>query len=109
MLRRPLRSTLFPYTTLFRSESIDATTIVPGHGDVLHDKSYIDQVIAMMEAANAEVRREILQGKKLNEVQELAPTALNDDGLKQQFGGDDRDNRDCFEQSFEYMIKAVFT
>ena len=94
--------------TLRALREIDATTIVPGHGDVLHDKSYIDQVIAMMEAANAEVRREILQGKRLNEVQELAPKALNEDALKQQFGGNDKDNRDFFEQSFESMIKAAF-
>jgi cyclase len=97
----------FP-NTLRALRALDATTIVPGHGDVLHDKTYIDQVIAMMEAANAEVRLEILQGKKLNEVQELAPKALNEDALKQQFGGNDKDNRDFFEQSFESMIKAVF-
>jgi cyclase len=97
----------FP-NTLRALRQLDATTIVPGHGDVLHDKSYIDQVIAMMDSANAEVRREILQGKRLPEVQELAPKALNEDALKQQFGGDDKDNRDFFEQSFEGMIKTAF-
>ena len=94
--------------TLRALREIDANTIVPGHGDVLHDKTYIDQVIVMMESVNAEIRREIVQGKKLNEVQELAPKALNEDALKQQFGGNDKDNRDFFEQSFEAMIKAAF-
>src|SRR2546426_8064718 len=28
MIRRPPRSTLFPYTTLFRSESVNSTTLV---------------------------------------------------------------------------------
>jgi glyoxylase-like metal-dependent hydrolase (beta-lactamase superfamily II) len=97
----------FP-NTLRALRELDATTIVPGHGDVLHDKTYIDQVISMMESANAEVRREIMQGKRLNEVQELAPQALNEDALKQQFGGNDKENRDFFEQSFESMIRAAF-
>jgi cyclase len=97
----------FP-NTLRALRALDATTIVPGHGDIQHDKTYIDQVIAMMDSANAEVRREILQGKRLNEVQELAPKALNEEALKQQFGGNDRENRDFFEQSFESMIKAAF-
>ncbi len=94
--------------TLRALRELDFTTVVPGHGDVLHDKSYIDQVIAMMETANAEIRREIDQGKRLNEVQELAPKALNEDALKQQFGGNEKENRDFFEQSFESMIKAAF-
>src|SRR2546430_9149826 len=35
MIRRPPRSTLFPYTTLFRSEdSIDKCTYFPSHGIV---------------------------------------------------------------------------
>ena len=47
-------------------------------------------------------------GKRLNEVQELAPKALNEDALKQQFGVHDKDNRDFFEPSFEGMIKTAF-
>ena len=43
--------------TLRALRELDATTIVPGHGNVQHDKTYIDQVIAMMESVNAEVRR----------------------------------------------------
>jgi len=94
--------------TLRALRELDFTTIVPGHGDVLHDKTYIDQVIAMMEAANAEINREIHDGKRLDDVQQLAPKALNEDALKQQFGGDDKDNRDFFEQSFAGMIKTAF-
>src|SRR5256885_5414414 len=32
MIRRPPRSTLFPYTTLFRSHCVDDKTTVPGQG-----------------------------------------------------------------------------
>src|SRR3712207_7684655 len=34
MIRRPPRSTLFPYTTLFRSEAIDEFTVVPEEGEL---------------------------------------------------------------------------
>jgi cyclase len=95
--------------TLRALRDLGATTIVPGHGDVLHDNSYIDQVIAMMDSANAEIRREIDQGKRLDDVQAAAPKALNEDALKQQFGGEDKENRDFFQESFESMIKAAFT
>jgi len=94
--------------TLRALRELDFTTVVPGHGDILHDKSYIDQVIAMMETANAEINREIHDGKRLDDVQKLAPKALNEDALKQQFGGNDKENRDFFEQSFEGMIKTAF-
>src|SRR2546421_7062775 len=34
MIRRPPRSTLFPYTTLFRSRMTEvAADVLPGHGD----------------------------------------------------------------------------
>src|SRR2546426_10119861 len=33
MIRRPPRSTLFPYTTLFRSAGTDITVIVLGHDE----------------------------------------------------------------------------
>src|SRR5258708_16042241 len=35
MIRRPPRSTLFPYTTLFRSYSVTAITVPPGEGTLL--------------------------------------------------------------------------
>src|SRR3712207_8423702 len=37
MIRRPPRSTLFPYTTLFRSERSNLAPIRPDHGPAEHD------------------------------------------------------------------------
>src|SRR5947199_7491731 len=36
MIRRPPRSTLFPYTTLFRSLYFDSLTVNAGNGGFLH-------------------------------------------------------------------------
>src|SRR3712207_7489741 len=37
MIRRPPRSTLFPYTTLFRSDLLDRAVLSTRQSDVLHD------------------------------------------------------------------------
>jgi cyclase len=73
---------------------IDAQIIVPGHGDVLHDKTYIDQ--------------EINQGKRLAEVQDSVLKAVAVDELKQQFAGNDQENRDFFDETFAGLVKAAF-
>src|SRR2546425_13378828 len=59
MIRRPPRSTLFPYTTLFRSlrriigEDIDLVTVLPpGVGRVEVDPGQIEQVVLNL-AVNA--------------------------------------------------------
>src|SRR5436190_17351347 len=46
MLRRPPRSTLFPYTTLFRSGSRQANPKVPAHNiRILHDARDLIQTL----------------------------------------------------------------
>src|SRR2546430_3631022 len=47
MIRRPPRSTLFPYTTLFRSVSADWIITESTYGDKVHDPS--DTVEATLE------------------------------------------------------------
>src|SRR5256884_6939762 len=39
MIRRPPRSTLFPYTTLFRSRAVDNSNITP--------REYVDRVVKL--------------------------------------------------------------
>jgi glyoxylase-like metal-dependent hydrolase (beta-lactamase superfamily II) len=87
---------------------IDVQTIVPGHGDLLHEKTYIDQAIGLIETVTTEVRREISQGKRLAEVQDSVPKAVGVDELKQQFAGNDQENRDFFDETFAGLVKAAF-
>src|SRR2546430_15090781 len=47
MIRRPPRSTLFPYTTLFRSLS-DERPVIYGDGSQSRDSIYIGDVVKMM-------------------------------------------------------------
>src|SRR5947208_12030718 len=54
MIRRPPRSTLFPYTTLFRSDATaDARDLVPGvlHDDLERALAGLDQVAVLEDHA----------------------------------------------------------
>src|SRR5690625_7999663 len=79
MLRRPPRSTLFPYTTLFRSEAISAVKeeIVAAYDDDNEDE--IKQVKSILESmVKDEVRRLITtekispDGRKIDEIRSLS-------------------------------------
>src|SRR2546430_11602698 len=45
MIRRPPRSTLFPYTTLFRSEVLHVTELVPDHRLQLVARAQVQQAL----------------------------------------------------------------
>src|SRR2546425_2339342 len=54
MIRRPPRSTLFPYTTLFRSRILFATLVKPGQ--VVPNNTHFDTTRANIEYCGAEAR-----------------------------------------------------
>ena len=64
--------------------------MVPGHGDVLHDKTYIHQVIDLLDAVNKEVEKEIKTGLSLEEVQQTLPKSFDVKTWRQKFAGSDR-------------------
>jgi glyoxylase-like metal-dependent hydrolase (beta-lactamase superfamily II) len=95
-------------TTLDRLAAFDATTIVPGHGDVLRDKSFIFQMQQLLQAVNAEIEKQINDGKTLEETQDIAPKNLDVAGWRRKFAGDDADSQTFFDQSFSALIKAAY-
>jgi cyclase len=88
---------------------LDAQTIVPGHGEILHDKAYIYQVIDLLKAVNTEVEKEINAGKTLEEVQDELPKSFDVNSWKQKFAGTDADDKDFFDESFAGLIKASYS
>jgi glyoxylase-like metal-dependent hydrolase (beta-lactamase superfamily II) len=46
-----------------------ATTLVPGHGPVLHDRTYLRQVRALLAASNARVEEKLRAGHTLEQIQ----------------------------------------
>src|SRR3712207_9181153 len=49
MIRRPPRSTLFPYTTLFRSRLVDGRVVVDGHHVGARDHHLADHGVVELE------------------------------------------------------------
>jgi glyoxylase-like metal-dependent hydrolase (beta-lactamase superfamily II) len=95
-------------STLQRLLLMDANTIVPGHGDVLHDKRYIQQTIDLMQAVNTEVAKEINEGKTLEEVQQQLPRSFDVKRWRERFAGTDKDDAGFFDQSFAGLVKAAY-
>ena len=94
--------------TLRTMSQFDAQTIVPGHGDVLHDKSYIQQTMELMQAVNTEIEKEINDGKTLEEVQEGLPKSFDVKGWREKFAGTNSDDSGFFDQSFAGLVKASY-
>jgi glyoxylase-like metal-dependent hydrolase (beta-lactamase superfamily II) len=94
--------------TLWAMLLLDATTIVPGHGDVLHDKAYIQQTMELMQAVNVEVEKEINEGKTAEEVQAELPKRLDVKAWREKFAGSDQDSQGFFDQSFAGLVKQSY-
>jgi cyclase len=94
--------------TLRTMSQFDAQTIVPGHGDVLHDKSYIQLTMELMQSVNTEVEKEVNDGKTLEEVQEQLPKNFDVKSWREKFVGTNKDDAGFFDQSFAGLVKASY-
>jgi cyclase len=94
--------------TLHQLAGFDAQTIVPGHGDVLHDNKYILLSAELMQAVNAEVAKGINQGKTEDEIKEAVPKAVDEAAWRAKFVGNNAEDAGFFDQSFAGLIKASY-
>lgn len=94
--------------TLQTLAQFDAQTIVPGHGDLLHDKTYIYQMIDLLRAVNGEMEKEVNNGKTLEEAQDAAPKALAVKTWREKFAGSNAEDGDFFDASFAGLVKASY-
>jgi glyoxylase-like metal-dependent hydrolase (beta-lactamase superfamily II) len=94
--------------TLETLAAFDAQTIVPGHGDILHDKTYIHLLIDLLQAVNTAVEKEVNDGKTLEEVQASMPKTFDVKTWKQRFVGDNTEDGAFFDQTFAGLVKASY-
>jgi len=83
-------------TTLRTLTRIDATTIVPGHGEVESDWSYVNQLIPLFEAMWDQVGKAVASGADL----EATRKAVNLDAFRPAFGATSGDGRLAFDLVF---------
>jgi len=95
-------------TTLETLASFEATTVVPGHGDVLHDKTYIVQLIDLLKAVNNAVEKEVNDGKTLEEVQASLPKTFDVKSWKNKLVGDNVEDGEFFDQTFAGLVKGSY-
>ena len=96
--------------TLRSMAQLDAQTIVPGHGEILHDKVYLNQVIDFLAEVVASVQKQVYRvgfgSSKLEQVRARVMGDVDLDTWRQRFGGDDKDNREFFD---EFSLPELIT
>jgi glyoxylase-like metal-dependent hydrolase (beta-lactamase superfamily II) len=80
--------------TLRELKRLDATTILPGHGELQRDWSYVDRLIALIESVWSQVQQAVAGGADL----EATRQAVNLDSFLPSFGGEEK------RLEFEYLF-----
>ena len=96
--------------TLHKLGELDATAIVPGHGPVLHDKTYLYLVADLLQSAVDQVRARIRQigfpgGHTLDDVK----GSVDLTAFREKFAGDDKDLQAQFDDMASHLVKIAFT
>lgn len=99
--------------TLRRMAALDFDTLVPGHGDVLHDKVYLNDVISFLDTVTKEVGKEIYAvgngPRNLDEVRKNVLKNIDVEAWQKKLGGTSQDDHDFFESfSLGGVVTAAY-
>jgi glyoxylase-like metal-dependent hydrolase (beta-lactamase superfamily II) len=94
--------------TLRRLQGLDVQAIVPGHGDVMHDKAYLHAVLEMIETIVGQVNAAIVRIGSLSARLEDVRPQIDVAEYRRRFAGDDPHNQEYFDESIEGLIKDAF-
>lgn len=87
--------------TLHNLSLLDAQTIVPGHGEILRDKAYLNMVVEFIGVVTSSVQAQIYRlgsgPAKLEQVRAAVLKDVDFDAWRQRFAGDDKDSREFFD------------
>jgi glyoxylase-like metal-dependent hydrolase (beta-lactamase superfamily II) len=82
--------------TLAKIKALGASVIVPGHGPVEHDYSYLDLVSSLLQSVITQVQQAENQGLKLEDVRKKVDLST----FENTFAGNDHDRRLAFQSGF---------
>jgi cyclase len=94
--------------TLHRLLELDVKAIVPGHGDVMHDKTYMQAVLEMVETIVGQVNAAVVRIGSLSARLEDVRPQIDVTEYRRRFAGDDPHNQEYFDESVEGLIKDAF-
>jgi cyclase len=95
--------------TLQNLAQLDAQTIVPGHGPVLHDKTYVYLLRDLIKSAVDQMDAKLTQTapamfQSLDDVK----SSIDLSAFRQRFAGNDKDLGEAFDETSARLIKLVF-
>ena len=94
--------------TLRRLSELDLKAIVPGHGDVMHDQTYLRSVLEMIETIVSQVNAAVVRIGSLSARLEDVRPQIDVADYRRRFAGDDPHNQEYFDESIEALIKDAF-
>ncbi|HEY7639377.1 MAG TPA: MBL fold metallo-hydrolase [Steroidobacteraceae bacterium] len=94
--------------TLHRLLELDVRAIVPGHGDVMHDQTYVRAVLEMVETIVGQVNAAIVRIGSLSARLEDVRAQIDVADYRRRFAGEDPHNQEYFDESIEGLIKDAF-
>lgn len=94
--------------SLRRLQDLDVKAIVPGHGDVMHDKTYLRAVLEMIETIVGQVNAAVVRIGSLSARLEDVRPQIDVAEYRRRFAGEDPDNQEYFDESIEGLIKDAF-
>jgi cyclase len=95
--------------TLQNVAQLDADTIVPGHGPILHDKTYLYLMRDLMKSTTDQMTEKLRQtGPAMFQTLDDVKGAVNLIPFRQRFAGNDKDLGAAFDDMAGNLIKAAF-
>lgn len=95
--------------TLQKMAQLDADTIVPGHGPIFHDKTYLYLVADLLRSAVEQVRAQIRKiGLPAFHSLDEFKGAVDLTPFRRKFAGDDKDIGAAFDDISSYLVKIAF-
>jgi glyoxylase-like metal-dependent hydrolase (beta-lactamase superfamily II) len=95
--------------TLEKLGQLDAGTIVPGHGPVLHDKAYVFLVRDLMKSAVDQIDAELTRvGPAMFRGVDDVKGAVDLTPFRQRFAGRDKDLAAAFDDMATHLINVAF-
>jgi len=95
--------------TLQNLAQLDADTIVPGHGPILHDKTYLYLVRDFLKSAVDQMNEKLRQtSPAMFQTLDSVKGSVDLTPFRQRFAGDDKDQGEAFDDAANNLIKVVF-
>lgn len=95
--------------TLESLAQLDANTIVPGHGPILHDKTYVYLLRDLMQSAVDQVNEKLRQtAPAMFQTVDDVKGSVDLTAFRQRFAGDDKDLAAAFDNVAARLVKLVF-